>query len=318
MKNYFLVNPMAGKRKGIEELCKKITEVCEKKGADYEIYMTEAVGDATDFVRSAVADKNNLPARFFACGGDGTLCEVLNGTAGVEGAEIGLIPIGTGNDFARNFNNKELFFDIEAQLDGDSISLDALKYNGAYSANMINIGFDCEVVKKKEKLQAKRFLPSKLAYIFGLVICFAKKPGLKASVIIDGKEEAEKVYLLSTYANGCYCGGGFRSNPNASLTDGTVDALFVRNISRLKFASLVGSYKKGTHLVPKNAKSLISKKASSILLKFPKTQSISVDGEIVDCNELLIECVKNGMSFVVPRGASLKSGEKPLAAHVGK
>ena len=306
MKNYFIVNPMAGKGKGIEEFYENIKKACDDKSVEYEIYLTKSVGDATEFVRSVCANKSNLPARFFACGGDGTLCEVANGAAFAEGAQVGLVPIGTGNDFARNFKNKELFFDIDAQLDGTAEPVDMLSYNGAFAANMINIGFDCEVVKKKEKIQKKKIFPSKLAYIFGLIICFAKKPGMKATVFVDGEEISDKDFLLSTFANGCFCGGGFMSNPNASVTDGKVDALFVRNISRSRFVSLVGSYKSGTHLVPKNDKILFTKKADSILLKFPDTQSISIDGEIVDCTELLIECVKNGMSFVVPKGAELK------------
>jgi diacylglycerol kinase family enzyme len=174
---------------------------------------------------------------------------------------------------------------------------------------MINIGFDCEVVKKKERLQRKKFLPSKLAYIFGLVITLAKKPGMKAKVFIDDEELSEGEFLLSTFGNGSFCGGGFNSNPFATIRYGKVDALFVRNISRTKFVSLVGSYKTGTHIVPKNEKLLFTKKASSVLLKFPATQSISVDGEIVDCEELRIDCVKNGMRFVIPKGSKIIKDE---------
>lgn len=307
MKNYFIVNPCAGTGASRDELSKKIKRACEARSADYEIYFTKAVGDATDFVRSVCSLPSNLPARFFACGGDGTLCEVLNGAIGADGAQVGLIPVGTGNDFARNFSDKQLFFDIDAQLDGVTVSLDALKYNDSYSANMINIGFDCEVVKKKEKLQQKKYLPSKLAYIFGLVITLIKKPGLKAKVFFDGKELPDSEFLLSTFANGSFCGGGFNSNPLAHLNDGKIDALFVRNISRIKFVSLVSSYKKGTHLVPKNDKLLFSAKARSIRFEFPHTQSISVDGEVVDCDELTIECVKDALSFVVPRGSLPKN-----------
>lgn len=305
MKYYFLVNPMSGNGKHTDELCAKISKACDGRGVTYEIHKTTCVGDATVFVRSICADSANLPARFFACGGDGTLGEVANGIGDTVGAQLGLIPVGTGNDFARNFDKGELFFDIDAQLDGAPARIDLLRWNGAYAVNMINIGFDCEVVKKKEKLQKHRFLPSKLAYIFGLVITLVKKPGLCAEAYADGERINESNFLLSTFANGCFCGGGFHSNPFASVTDGTVDALFVRNISRSRFVSLVGSYKKGTHIVPKNEKLLFSRKARSILLKFPATQSISVDGEIYDCDELHIECVKDAIDFIVPKGVDL-------------
>ena len=56
--------------------------------------------------------------------------------------------IPSGNDFIRNFDNKELFSDIEAQLDGDTVTLDLIKVNNDYCVNMVNIGFDCSVVKE--------------------------------------------------------------------------------------------------------------------------------------------------------------------------
>ena len=316
-KNYFIVNPKAGGGKCVDELCGRIKKVCEERFADYDIYVTRSVGDATDFVRSVCADTSGTQKRFFACGGDGTLCEVANGAIGARGAEIGLIPVGTGNDFARNFCHKELFFDIGAQLDGNCETVDILRYNDRYSVDMINIGFDCEVVKKKEKLQRKKYLPSKLAYIFGLVITLAKKPGMRARVFIDGEEIEENDFLLSTFGNGSFCGGGFNSNPFASLRDGLIDSLFVRNISRTKFVSLVKSYKEGTHINKKTEKLLFTRKASSVLLKFPSTQSISVDGEVVDCAELLVECVRGGMSFVVPKGSRIIKAEDAEPALAG-
>ena len=98
--------------------------------------------------------------------GDGTFGEVVNGAVGVSGVSVGVVPIGTGNDFVRNFSSGELFFDIDAQIDGQEERIDILKCNDKYAVNMINIGFDCEVVKKKEVFNKKPFMPSKLAYIF--------------------------------------------------------------------------------------------------------------------------------------------------------
>jgi YegS/Rv2252/BmrU family lipid kinase len=302
MKHYFIINPNAGNGKRAGEIKESVKECCASLSVEFEIYMTKGVGDGTAFVKSICENADNLPARFYACGGDGTLGEVANGVLGVSGAEVGLIPIGTGNDYARNFSHGELFFDIEAQINGEAVSVDLLRCNDMCAVNMINIGFDCEVVKKKEYLQTKPYLPSKLAYIFGLVICLAKKPGMRARITCDGEELGEKKLLLTTYANGRYCGGGFLSNPISDITDGKIDALFIDDISRMKFVSLVGSYKKGTHINEKNAKILKNKKCSKIILEFPSVQSASVDGEIFDFERLEIECLSSAMSFVLPRG----------------
>ena len=205
----------------------------------------------------------------------------------------------------RHFTLKDLFFDIEAQLCGSEIRVDVLKCNDIYAINMINIGFDCEVVKKKESIQARGILPSKLAYIFGLVGTLARKPGVSAKVSFDDDAGTETKYLLTTFANGEFCGGGFHSNPFAALNDGECDVLLVNDISRTKFVSLVASYKKGTHINPKTEKILSSRKAKSIDIEFFGTQSLSVDGEIVDFDRVNISCVRGALGFTVPRGVKL-------------
>ena len=305
MKYYFIVNPMAGKGAHREELGESIRAACEKRDIEYEIYRTKAVGDATAFVKSVCEDASNLPARFYACGGDGTLGEVANGAAGAKGAAVGVIPVGTGNDFVRNFGKGELFFDIDAQIDGEEHAIDILKCNDMYAINMINIGFDCEVVKKTVKLKKSPLIPSKLAYIAGVVTTLIKKPGMKAEVSCDGSEFESCEYLLTTFANGEFCGGGFHSNPCAALCDGEIDTLFINDVSRRVFVSLVGKYKKGTHLPLEEKNILKNRKYKKIELRFPEKQSASVDGELFDFDELCIEIVQGGATFVAPKGIIL-------------
>ena len=316
MKYYFIINPNAGKGNYTETLEENISKSCEKRALTYKIYRTTAVFDATDFVKKVCADENNLPARFYACGGDGTLGEVVGGIVGIAGASVGVIPIGTGNDFVRNFSSGELFFDIDAQIDGEEEVIDLLRCNDRYAVNMINIGFDCEVVKKKEVLNRKSFVPTKLAYIGGVFITLAKKPGVTARISCDGGEFVSKKCLLTTFANGEFCGGGFHSNPEATLDDGVIDALFVENVSRTRFISLVGSYKKGTHLVPKNESILKNKKIKKVEFKFEETQSASIDGEIFDFDELCIEVVPRAISVIVPRGVKRNKARREEAERV--
>lgn len=310
MKYYFITNPAAGKKDSCAELCEAIEKTAEERGIDYEIYKTTGVGDATRFVKQT-CETNDEEMTFFACGGDGTLNEVVSGAVGYKNAAVGLLPVGSGNDFVRNFIDKELFFDIGAQLDGEIVETDVLKCNDKYAINMVNIGFDCEVVKVMMRIKRSPLVPSGLAYIFGLVATLIKKPGVVAEVSLDGGEWQSKNMLLTTIANGCFCGGGFHSNPLARLTDGELDSLMVNNISRTKFIGLVSSYKKGTHLVPKNAKILSSASARSIDFRFPSTRSISIDGEINDVeNDLHIEVMRGGLKFVIPAGSAFLKEEK--------
>ncbi len=303
MKYYFIINSAAGKGDRVEELAENIRTSCTQRDVTYEIYHTSSVGDASIFVKQICADTENLPATFYACGGDGTLGEVVNGAAGVKGASVGVIPIGTGNDFVRNFNSDPAFFDIEAQIDGSSLAIDLLRCNDRFAINMVNIGFDCEVVKKTVKIKRHPMIPSKMAYVAGVISTLAKKPTLRTNISLDGNESVERHFLLTTFANGAFCGGGFHSNPYAAFCDGYIDALLINNLSRTKFIALVGSYKKGTHITEKNKHILSHSKHKKINLTFPEERSISIDGEIENIRELCIEIAEKALSFIVPKGA---------------
>ena len=319
MKYYFITNPAAGKKNSCELLSDNIRKACDGKDICYEIYETKCAKDATAFVKQTCQNHMDTgeKLRFYACGGDGTLGEVVSGAVGYPFASVGLIPKGTGNDFVRNFTNKELFFDISAQIDGKECTMDVLSCNDMYAINMINIGFDCEVVKKMVKIKRWPFVPSKLAYILGVVPTFITKPGVKVKASVNGNTPVDMSLLLLTVANGCYCGGGFHSNPEALITDGKINALFVNNIKRLRFIQLVSSYKKGTHLVPENADILSTADCETLDLVFEGTQSLSVDGEIVDvCGKAHIEAIRGGISFIVPQGSEFLKSENALPEEI--
>ena len=150
--------------------------------------------------------------------------------------------------------------------------------------NIMNMGFDCEVVSKTAEIKRKRFVPKNMAYTFSLIATLLRKPGMKAKLSIDGKEAQDVHYLLTTYANGAFCGGGFHSNPKSSLNDGKIDTILVNNVSRSRFISIVGSYKKGTHLAKKYEKQLIEQ-------YMEKIQNVSKDDIVKIANSITINTV---------------------------
>ena len=312
MKHCFIINPYAGKGTTVESLRESIERICSEKGADYEIYFTKAIGDATDYVGRRVALAPDEEYRMYACGGDGTLGEVVNGVMALSDSSrvsVGLIPAGTGNDFVRNFTEGDRFFSIADQIEAKPMEIDLIRCNDMYAINMVNIGFDCEVVVKTVDLKKKKWIPSGMAYIAGLVVTLIRKPGVSMELSLDGGEAEKRHFLLTTYANGCFCGGGFHSNPRAYLTDGYLDALFVNNISRVKFLSLVGDYKKGTHLTPKFEKVLTPQKVETIHMKFEKETCVSVDGEVISFSELKRSVAKKALRFLIPNGSFSRKEE---------
>ncbi len=317
MKHCFILNPAAGHKEQTGQVSETIRQSCDGRGVEYEIYLTTCVGDATEYVKRRVAQEPEEDFRFYACGGDGTLNEVVRGAKEAEGTgeiAVGLIPSGTGNDFVRNFTCGEKFFDIDAQLDGKTVQVDLIRCNDRYAVNVVNVGFDCEVVVKMEQLRRKKWVPSGMQYIVGLILTFFRKPSIRCCQSVSGGEYVDRQYLLNTFANGCFYGGGFHSNPKAELQDGRLDALFVKNIGRIKFVSMVGSYKKGTHLVPKYESILHNEKIDRADMTFEGGANVSVDGEVIRVDELHLSVCPRALTFLIPAGSEMRKPAKQEAA----
>ena len=303
---HFILNPKSGrsrKRKNMESLIKR---ACRKRKINYHIYYTTCPGDATEYVRSMVRISQERQ-RFICLGGDGTLSEIVNSAPSNPNVEFGVIPSGSGNDFIRNFTNTKRFESITAQLDGDTVSLDLIKCNDYYCVNMVNIGFDCTVVKEADRLKKFKFLSPGLSYLLGVFIVLIRKFGTNMRHIYDNGTVNEETFTLTTIANGRYCGGGFASNPTAELNDGFMDVCAIKKVKRLTFLTLLSSYKKGKHLEKKRAKKYFNyTKESHFKMEFENPIPICIDGEIKGAKSIDFSIVKDGFNFVVPRGSELK------------
>ena len=300
MKHIFIINPIAGGGQEITALENKITQICTANSVDFLIYQTKSAGDATSFVRKFAEE--NIPARIYACGGDGTLNEVICGAPTASHIAYGLIPHGTGNDFHRNFENGDSFFDIEAQINGEVSPIDVFRCNDTYCINMINVGFDCDAAEQTSNLQKKYPIPRKMAYIAGLMKVFFRRIGVRFRLELSNGERFDKNMTLSLVANGCYCGGGFKSAPLASLTDGLLDICIIDKVSRAKFLLAVGAYKKGEHLDEKNHFDFITyRQTPSLTIKFDKPQKYCIDGQIDVAKELKIEVLPSALNFIYPK-----------------
>jgi len=308
MKTIFIINPKAGNGKHIASLKSEIKEAAEKLRIDTEIYFTKAVGDAKNFVKKYC--ERFGAARFIACGGDGTLSEVVNGAVGYENAEIGIVPIGTGNDFSRNFPQREKFLSVEKQLTAKAEKCDAIKYStevnkkssSGYCINMFNIGFDCNVADMTNKIKSKRFITGTIAYLFSIFAILIRKKGANLKLDLDGAEYHKGPLLLTSIANGSFCGGGINSNPLAEVNDGYINVNVVYNISRLNFLTKLPFYMKGTHIKLKNIDKVIANRKCRKISITPLNNSmrLCIDGEITDAGKTEFEIVPNALNFIVP------------------
>lgn len=257
-----------------------------------EVYETQGPRDLERFITETLREDPEV--HFTVYGGDGTVSEAVNGimAAGEEAAEkcfLSVVPKGSGNDFVRNFSEKEKFIG----------RVDVLKVNDRYGINSVNIGFDCDVIVETDKVK-KNFLTSgSLGYIVGVMKVLSRKMGKEFEIEVTKKDgECETFsgeFLMTAIGNGKYCGGGFKFAPTAVLNDGCFDAMVINNMSKPTFLKLVGDYRAGKHV--DEATCVVHDKYKELLTYFQCTKmtvkNISrygIDGEVFygDCAEISI------------------------------
>lgn len=310
MKTVFIINPKAGKPKNIDRIIENIRIEAERLKADIEIYITKAVGDACRFVKEYCGKMG--AARFVACGGDGTLSEVLDGAIDFPEAEVGVMPLGTGNDFCRNFDEAKAFVDTVFQLCAPAVRCDAIRYTttidgikkSGYCANMFNIGFDCNVADMTNEIKSRKIIKGTIAYVIAIFVALVKKKGADLKIEIDEKIRHNGKLLLTSVANGAYCGGGIKSNPLASICDGFLDVNIIKNISRIKLLSILPRYAKGDFLKMRGIEKVIHTEKCKKMIITPLNGNIKLccDGEIMDAGVIEFEIVPGAFNFVAVSG----------------
>lgn len=183
--------------------------------------------------------------------------------------------------------------------------MDAISFNNRYAANMLNIGFDCQVVKKVNELRGHFLMRKGLAYPVGVALTLIRHPHTRLKLTFDDGETYEGRFLLSFIANGCYCGGGFKSASEARQDDGLLDVMMVKPISRTRFISLVGKYKKGTLLGTRVAeKYIVYKQCKSVTVEAAEYADVCIDGEVEPFGKLQIQAEPQVFYFSVPSQAA--------------
>lgn len=309
-RHIFILNPVAGQGKAAS-LENDIRRTGMRLGIDVEIYKTKEILDAqVEATRLAKSATTENPVRIYACGGDGTVNEILNGIVGYENVELAIVPTGTGNDFVRNYGDPEDFLDIERQLLGKPEKIDVIGYKSStdkyssmrYCINMFNIGFDCNVVRESLRMRKLPLITGSVAYLIGVAKNLLTMNGTNVSVEFENGKSYSGKLLLMAVGNGCYCGGGIKSIPYAITNDGLMDIIMIKPCRRTQFIRLFPKYIKGkqleTELGREYIKYLRVKKIS--IISNEETMYFSTDGEITNTNRLDMEVVPDAINFSIP------------------
>ena len=216
---HIISNPAAGKTKSGKSL-QIVQDVFTESGAAFETHLTERAGDATEIARRLT---ENGETEIIALGGDGMLHEVLNGLADPSACNFGLIPSGTGNDFAEKIG---LPLDADATarivLKGEVKETDYLEVGGMRCMNVAGVGMDVDVLERCQKGKMK----GKLKYFKSLLQSLFSFKGYRVEIQSEEVTETRDV-LLAAACNGSQFGGGIRICPAADVADGKLDVVIV-------------------------------------------------------------------------------------------
>ncbi len=301
MKHIFVLNPAAGKNGAAEALVPEIEAIFRERGEEPELYRTVSVGDATHFVRERCAASPEEELRFYSCGGDGTMNEILQGLYGFPNAALGVVPCGSGNDFIRSFPELD-FKDLRAQVEAEDHRIDLLRFNGTYSANLCSAGMDSDVCRLMTRFKRLPLVTGSGAYILALICVFFGHLGKKAHIELDDGRVLEENVLLLVMSNGGYYGGGWLSAPKFNVEDGLLDLCLIRKISRLKMARIIGRYKKGLHVEDPIFRDIVFyTHTKKLRVVFDRPTTLNADGQITESTTVEVEVLPRALRLICPK-----------------
>ena len=298
----FIINPAAGSFNRTEKASEIIHKICRARKLSYEIRVSTAPGECARIAREACQTGREL--RIYACGGDGTLNEVVCGTVGFSNAAITVYSGGSGNDFVKLFDEPKAFFDLNRLMDADEATFDLIKCNDSYSLNICSVGLDARVGTDVSNYKRIPLLSGFRAYAASTVVNVIKGISEHYKVEVNG-ETIDKEHTMICVCNGRFYGGGFNPVPTADPSDGKLDVLLVEKVSRTLVPLVIGKYKAGRYTeLPHLVRHL---QTDSIRITCDKPTPINVDGELRMATTVEMSIAPEKIRFFYPKGLSWKT-----------
>ena len=295
MKHLFLINPAAGSFDRTKAVSKAIVECC--KGLDYRVAISQAPGDCFRLAREAAESGEEY--RIYACGGDGTLNEVASGAAGFPNAAVSVLSCGSGNDFVKLFSDPKAFFDLERLLDAEETQFDMIRCNDDLALNICSVGLDARIGTDVARYKRLPLLQGFRAYAASTVVNVIRGIAEHYVIEING-ERIDGDATMVCVCNGRYYGGGFNPIPEADPTDGKLDVLVVRKVSRLQVAGVVGKYKDGRYKELSHLARYF--RTDRVRITCDKPTPINLDGELRLGQVADFSVAEEKVRFFYPKG----------------
>lgn len=226
MKHIFIVNPAAGKSDRTAEYRKMIEAAFAPRGLSYELLVSGAPGECRTLARQAAQSGEEV--RLYACGGDGTLNEVVNGVVGYGNAAVTHFPAAPAMTQSKFLTIPTAFTSIERLLDAEEARFDLIRCNDSYALNVLSIGFDARVGTDIARFKRLPLVSGKGAYILSIFSNMLHGLTADYTVTLDSGEVFSGRKTMICVCNGRWYGGGFNPVPEAEPDDGCWMCLWLK------------------------------------------------------------------------------------------
>ena len=293
MKACVILNPIAGSAKEADEIRKQIDEVL----APSVVFVTHGAGDAAVFAEQAIGSGCDY---IIAAGGDGTLNEVVNGVAEhAANIRVGLLPLGTGNDFARSLNLPATVGENIAILSvANTRRIDLIRVRSDQVRYFVNVsagGFSGLVNEKLTPELKRTWGP--LAYVRSAAAALPEMHAYRTEVQLgEGESLALDLYNVIV-ANGRFVAGGLPVAPEADPGDGLLDVILIPKRSTAEMVLLAAQIVLGNHL---RSESILFRRTSQLSVTSQPGMWFNADGELVGNEPATFEIIPGALQFVIP------------------
>ena len=267
----------------------------------FEVVRTAAQGDATDIASESAAYDTVV-----ALGGDGVIHEIVNGLMRIrrdERPQLGIIPMGSGNDYARTLGMKrnDVAEALAQLVRGEHRSCELGRVNGIHYMQTLSFGLDAAIAldTTDKRAEGTRQKGEELFVRSALRILSGAKDGYACRAVFDGDGPIDLASIIFAIQVGPTYGGGFRICPEADVTDGLLDVCYNVSIpSTPKLLALLGLARAGKHTI---SKVVSSRRVSHAELRFDREPPCQVDGEKLVGTEFVIDVVPDAVDVIFPK-----------------
>ncbi len=285
----FIINPIAGGKHGkkTRKTVFQLEAILKERKIEYTLHITNYKGHAKNLTEVLI---KRGATDIVVVGGDGTLHEVINGFSSFENVNLGLIPCGTGNDFAKALNiplNPEKALSII--LNSQPKYVDFMQMPTVRGINIIGTGIDVDVLKRYESLKKK----NKFNYTTCLIKTLFNFDYTNFTAELDGKPQDYRSFI-ACIANGSVYGGGIPICPIANPTDNKLNFVAVSSMAKIKIIGAFLKLKRGKILTMKQAKHYT---CENVKIQTEKPCTVNVDGELYENIPFEVKVVSNTLKM---------------------